>query len=428
MMGSQARWRAGRLGGAALAAVLILGGCGGGGGEAPELAGASQAVVNDFALTPFAYGPKCGFVDAKGKLVITPQFEAARQFVRGADLAPVKVAGKWGLVDREGRFAVTPQFQSLWPSGDGKAFWVQVANRWGLIDAKGQFLINPRYDRREGDFDAKGRAIVQVGRKAGVINRKGELVIPATFDAIVSRGLPDERSAIFANGLALAYQNGKVGFIDEKGAWVINPQFADARWFDQAGLAAVSTGTAQAPRWGFIDRKGAFVIAPQFEAANPFGAGGLAAVRVGDVWGFIDKKGEYRINPQFTDVRPFADGPGGPSASVAVRGGDGVVRWGMIDPKGNFRIQPQFDSLGAFDRNGRAVAGMGDQLGLIDERGRFIVNPMYSQVSLLPGSSDYLVTRTVGGAGAAAGTIEVGRMKKDGKVVSTITGVRCPRQ
>jgi len=427
MKGFGTRRSAGRLGGVALAAVLAASGCGGKGGEDADAAGASRALVSDYALTPFAFGPKCGFVDAKGKLVITPQFEAARPFIREAKVAPVKVGGKWGLVDREGRFSVTPQFQALEPSGDGKSFWVQVANRWGLIDAKGAFLINPRYDSHAGDFDAKGRAIVRVGTKAGVVNRKGELVIPATFDSIVSRGLPDERSAVFADGLALAIQNGKAGFIDEKGAWVINPQFTDARWFDRERLAAVSTGTAQAPRWGFIDRKGAFVIAPQFEMANAFGAAGLAAVKVGDVWGFIDRKGDYRINPQFVAVLPFADGPGGPSAPVAVRGGDGSTRWGVIDPKGNFRIQPQFDSLRAFDRNGRAVAGMGDQLGLIDDKGRFVVNPMYAQMSLMPGTSDYLVARTVGGAGTAAGTIQIGRMRKDGKVVSTVTGVRCPR-
>ena len=47
-----------------------------------------------------------------GRLVITPQFEAATQFDEG--LACVRIGdektGKWGFIDTQGHFIVNPQF------------------------------------------------------------------------------------------------------------------------------------------------------------------------------------------------------------------------------------------------------------------------------------------------------------------------------
>jgi hypothetical protein len=415
-------------GAAMVAASALLGGCGGGKQEGPGADTAGPAVRYDYALSPFAFGDRCGFVDAKGKLAIQPQFEAARNFVKQAGLAPVKVGGKWGLVDRDGRLVVAPQFQAIDPSGDGKSFWVQLANRWGLIDARGQFLINPRFQAVRSDFDAKGRAVVQVGGKEGVIDRHGTLVIPASFSRIVvGRLIADGRAVVFTDGLAAASQDGRRGgYIDEKGAWKINPQFTTMGWFGDGGLAAASVGVGPQERYGFIDHKGAWVIQPQFEQVFWFGPGGLAPVKVGNAWGFIDRKGAYRVNPQFSAVMPFHKGAHGLVAPVAVKGADGVDRWGVIDARGEYRVQPQFDGLGAFDRNDRAVARMGDQLGLIDGNGRFLVNPMFAAITLIPGTSDYRVTRAVGAPGARANTVEISRMNRDGKLSGTVTGVACP--
>lgn len=409
-------------------AAAVLSGCGGGGEAEPGADGASARVVYDHALTPFAYGDRCGFVDAKGKLAIQPAFDAAQPFLKGSNLAAVRVGQNWGLVGRDGRFAVTPQFQALRPSGDGKSFWVQVAGRWGVIDARGAFRINPRFEQYSSDFDAKGRAVVRVNGKDGVIDRKGEFVIAPAFSRIVVRNLlSGGRSVIFTDGLAVASQDGqRGGYIDEKGAWVINPQFTQSGWFGDVGLAPAATGPEGTPLFGYINRKGEFVIPPQFQQALQFGPGGLAAVKAGNSWGFIDKTGSYRINPQFSSVFPFQEAPGGAVAPAAVRGSDNNERWGLIDLKGAFRVQPQFDLVRAVDPNGRAIVRMGDQFGMIDRNGRFVVNPMYSSLEFVPDSREYRGARSVTGAGAPANTIEFVRINKDGKVLSSVRGVRCP--
>ena len=65
---------------------------------------------------------------------------------------------------------------------------------------------------------------------------------------------------VFTEGLASASLDGKWGFIDQAGDWVIQPQFGRVGPFFE-GLARASTGDDQ---WGFIDQAGNWVIQPKF--------------------------------------------------------------------------------------------------------------------------------------------------------------------
>src|SRR6185436_10876801 len=107
-------------------------------------------------------------------------------------------------------------------------------------------------------------------------------------------------------GLAAVCVDGKWGFIDETGEYVIPLQSAWglARGFSE-GVAAVifphrTDGTGG---FGFIDRSGKLVIPPAgYSMAYDF-SDGLSAVsrQVGDrlVYGFIDHTGKMVIEPKF---------------------------------------------------------------------------------------------------------------------------------
>ncbi|ECC1273812.1 WG repeat-containing protein, partial [Campylobacter coli] len=55
-------------------------------------------------------------------------------------------------------------------------------------------------------------------------------------------------------------------------------------------------------RWGFIDRSGKFVIKPKFDSIWDFSEG-LAKVKLNGKYGFIDKSGKIVIEPKFDDIR-----------------------------------------------------------------------------------------------------------------------------
>ena len=89
---------------------------------------------------------------------------------------------------------------------------------------------------------------------------------------------------------------GKWGYVDEEGKFLINPQFERALPFVGGDLAAA---TSNGEQWGYVDREGKWAIEPQFERAHPF-LGDIAPVSSGqDAWGFIGKDGRFVIEPQF---------------------------------------------------------------------------------------------------------------------------------
>jgi hypothetical protein len=53
--------------------------------------------------------------------------------------------------------------------------------------------------------------------------------------------------------------------------------------------------------FGFYNNKGEWVIEPQFEGSRDF-KNGYAGVKSGGLWGLIDKKGNWIIKPTFAGI------------------------------------------------------------------------------------------------------------------------------
>lgn len=60
-------------------------------------------------LMPALQEGRFGYVDAGGRFVIPPRFNAARNFFEG--LAAVEQDGKWGYIDPRGAFVIEPRFE-----------------------------------------------------------------------------------------------------------------------------------------------------------------------------------------------------------------------------------------------------------------------------------------------------------------------------
>ena len=98
----------------------------------------------------------------------------------------------------------------------------------------------------------------------------------------------------------IATREGKYGWSDRKGEWIIEPQYRNALRFFDAELAPVQLSGG---RWGYINKKGKIKIKEQFDEAYPF-VGNKALVKVGPYYGFINGDGKYVINPGYTWISP----------------------------------------------------------------------------------------------------------------------------
>ena len=74
----------------------------------------------------------------------------------------------------------------------------------------------------------------------------------------------------------------RLGFINQEGQYVINPQFDRASPFSE-GLAPVSI----AGKYGYVNKEGQYKLL--FGAVNHFSQG-LAPVKIGEKWGYISRE------------------------------------------------------------------------------------------------------------------------------------------
>ena len=90
--------------------------------------------------------------------------------------------------------------------------------------------------------------------------------------------------------------------------------------------------------------------------------------------GYINKEGEWVIEAQYLAVKPFKEG------YAAVQDADTEL-WGYIDVHGKTVIKPQFMEAGSFINGSTAVKEPEGGFGIIDRRGKFIVEPIYRAIS-----------------------------------------------
>lgn len=165
--------------------------------------------------------------------------------------------------------------------------------------------------------------------------------------------------------LAPVKENGKWGYVDEKGSYVIRPKFEIASDFSQ-DLAAVKINN----KWGFINQVGDYVVEPQFDDAYSF-SGSLARVKNGDLWGYVDLNGNYAISPQFSTANDFSEG------LALVKQNE---KYGYINSKGQFVMQPIFEDAYDFSEGLALVSQMG-KWGYINKQKELLELPPYCQAS-----------------------------------------------
>lgn len=234
------------------------------------------------------------------------------------------------------------------------------------------------------------------------------LLAAATDTRIVAdTGAQQSAPAKDSPKVLLIRSKGKYGLIDRSGNLVLPPRYDSPIAFDSSYRSQsdnyfdIAHGESLRPaeinhKWGYIDKDGKEVIPPKYSKAGPF-RDGWAQVQVGETWGIIDREGKWVIKPQYSFIGPFCDGV----ARVAVggmrlEGGFPKSKWGFINKKDDQIVPVKYDYALSFS-NGRALINIGGRWrgksglsfqegrwGVIDESGKFVVEPKIEIPSGLP--------------------------------------------
>jgi WG containing repeat len=96
-----------------------------------------------------------GYIDKRGRFVISPQFKSGRRFSEGLAAVAVGIDGeKWGFIDRAGHFAINPKFDDEPSEFKDGLSRVKQSGLYGFINKQGEWVVKPTYgdasDFREG--------------------------------------------------------------------------------------------------------------------------------------------------------------------------------------------------------------------------------------------------------------------------------------
>jgi hypothetical protein len=209
--------------------------------------------------------------------------------------------------------------------------------------------------------------------KWGYVDEHGQFVIPPQFDW----------AGPYFEGLAAIEVDHKFGYIDSKGRFVVQPKYFEAEPFHD-GVALVCTHKPVAPlgrgeagilvhaTFTYVDSSGREILAPfSAEYVRSF-SDGFAAVKPGAVLGgcgkggYLNRRGEWAIKPQFDQVRDFSEGLAAVNSGGKCNAGG---KWGYIDKDAQTVIPFRFDFAGQF-KAGLACVKEGHQWKLVDLHGQ----------------------------------------------------------
>lgn len=235
-------------------------------------------------------GGRWFFINRQGQQV-SPYYEEINEL--SENLYVVKTHGLYGALDRYGQSIIPAQFQSLGDFKRGYAVY-REGEKYGLVTAHNE--VQPaRYDWLS-DIDENGLVLVRLSQGFGLVNSKGERLLPPDYDQIIS----------LTDGYYLLVKRNSYGFFSKEGCFMTDisydyPLGKEPGYFYQNGQFRLHKGKQQA----LMDPNG-FLKVP-FKAFDELGffKEALLWVRKKGKIGFVDQKLQYRINPQYTEAGDF---------------------------------------------------------------------------------------------------------------------------
>jgi hypothetical protein len=315
-------------------------------------------------------GGLCGAVRRDGSVAVPARYDWVDEFADGR--AAVRLGGLYGFVDEDGHEIVTPQYRIV---GDYKFGFAQVDvdGKSGLIDRDGKMVIEPKFgfieaiasdrfrvseERRiGGTMGADDFSEIRTGRPpsgggisfsipqlrtSGVIDTSGQWIEPPTSYLPFDKDDPSIRWI----------EKDKLwGLVRTDRSWLVGPKFQQAGSLID-GLARVTMNG----KVGFIDRTGSFVIEPVFDAAWWFVAGlGRTSAQRDGISGVIDKTGAWVFQTDYQEIRPAFSVRKGQSAAFGWYFKN-AEKWGLLDLDGHVVLAAEFDQMIQHCDDGRLAA------------------------------------------------------------------------
>lgn len=258
--------------------------------------------------------------------------------------------------------AQQPMGQSL-PPADSKARLQQLGDSMR------------KYDVFYG-FDRNGLAVVASNSKTpsgesvsrfGLVNEKGELVLPCEHDWIFQQNHSD---------LILVSRGGLAGFVNSQIQWVIPMQYQDIYSdfeTDDCFLFGLVEVVDSFDKWGVLDSTGRQILPCQYDWVSIL-TPNLFSVNIDGKYGVVNRNGEAVIPIIYSGLR-FSDRYDHYDSYIVAGYNN---KQGVIDTMGNIVIPFQYELVG-FSLNGShfPVVCDNNKWGVVDTTGEILIPCSY---------------------------------------------------
>ncbi|WP_028552688.1 WG repeat-containing protein [Paenibacillus sp. UNC451MF] len=345
-------------------------------------------------------GTRWGYIDNKGNMKLQPQYDYAYDF-QSNGLARVQARGRNGVINTSGNYVVKPIYDSIGEFNEGRAAVID-SQGFKLMDESGRIVTKRAYSYIASL--SNGRAMFtnttsSGSSQYGYLDKNGNEVIPAQYESAgdfsnnkaVVQIKENEYALIGLNGEILAkypyafvgalgdgllpfqqVQNGKYGYIDERGTVVIEPTYTGAQPFEE-GRAVVNAGENYTSQYGLIDKQGSIIVKPEYNQIQQLGEQRVALGRaidasqpfIGSVYAIADLNGNIRTDFRYYEVGNFHKGLASVNDRKQTffidRSGNAAAGYPRVNGSGMLKledsiIQANVDRrLSYLDRSGRVI-------------------------------------------------------------------------
>jgi hypothetical protein len=313
-------------------------------------------------LVPVAEAGKTGYLDSEGRWVFPPQFGFAGPF-------------------SDGRARVS------WGGGSGRqlAGFMDTSGRWLGKDPALDPHTGMKFTFR--GVEVRGHRVAQSNENghSGVLDQSGSVVIPMEFEQLELLDTGDvwavregtagvmnlSQTWLWTRPAELGSHRfqgdlggGLIAIGDKQTAALVDYRIHrtlgtfERLWPQKEGpMPAMRQG-----RWGFVDRSGQWVIEPKYDSAQPF-RDGRSLVSKDGVAGWIEATGkEHLFASDLTVLQLVDDG-----RAIAAKG-CGI---GVVEADGQWTIPPAYENVQSFGE-GVFVVTRNAAAGLVVGSGRFL--------------------------------------------------------
>ncbi|MCR9290674.1 MAG: WG repeat-containing protein [Bacteroidetes bacterium] len=345
-----------------------------------------------FGLSAQQYFPikkdkKWGLIDADGKIVLQPNYDAIGEF-KSYGYAVMQRDGKVGMLNSQGEEVIEPKFDDL-KVLDSTMIAVMTRRRWVVVNLKGHVILNAGYERAK----ALNKAFLaySINQKWGVVDIRGNSIIEPRFDDI----------SIVKNQYFQTRNEEGLGLMTGTGQEILKPSNDEIQIYNST-LFFFKKGN----HWGAVDQNGSLVLNPIYdrfakisddflklvygENTSLFSIqnnktltnGGFDAyypltkdyviVKKNRSLGLIDAHGNKLLPANFNEIQVYHEN----LFRVNFNG-----RWGIVDVTNTVVIPFEYDYIAPM-KDGYCVVIQNRKMGLANFKGQVVVEPAFDRMVL----------------------------------------------